>query len=83
MGVTNYIMKKILIVLALGLMLVSCDDGGSSYDSGYDDGYDGASPKKTSGSYYEGYQDGQFDDQCDYYKSKNLMDKYKAMRCWN
>tara|TARA_B100001175_G_C19208286_1_gene494628 strand:- start:348 stop:575 length:228 start_codon:yes stop_codon:yes gene_type:complete len=75
-------MKNFLIVLVLGFMLISCDDGGgSSYDSGYDDGYDGASPKKTSGSYYEGYQDGQFDEQCDYYKRKNLMDKYKAMRC--
>ncbi len=76
-------MKEFLIVLVLGLMLISCDDdgSGSSYDNGYDDGYDGASPKKTSGSYYEGYQDGQFDEQCDYYKRKNLMDEYKAMRC--
>ena len=78
-------MKKLLIILALGIMLVSCDDSGSSsgsdYDRGYNDGYDGASARKTSGNYYEGYQDGEFDERCNYFKSNNLMDEYNAMRC--
>ncbi|MDA9163034.1 hypothetical protein N9O29_02205 [Alphaproteobacteria bacterium] len=78
-------MKKFLIILALGIMLVSCDDSGSSsgsdYDRGYNDGYYGTSAKKTSGNYYEGYQDGEFDERCNYFKSNNLMDKYNAMRC--
>jgi len=47
----------------------------------YDDGYDGASPTKSSTSYMDGYEDGDFDADCDYYKDKNMRDKYKALRC--
>jgi hypothetical protein len=75
------IMKKLLAIIVLGLALNSCGDGGSAYDKGYNDGYDGASPRKSSGSYFSGYEDGQFDADCDYYRDKNMWAKYKSLRC--
>ena len=74
-------MKKILLILFLGLFLISCEDESNNYDMGYDDGYDGNSQQKSSNSYTEGYLDGQFDEECDYYKQKKMMDKYNEMRC--
>ena len=74
-------MKKFLAMVVLGLLLNSCGDGGSAYDKGYEDGYDGIAPRKSSDSYLEGHEDGEFDADCDYFKAKNMWAKYKSFRC--
>ena len=74
-------MKKLLGIVVQGLLLNSCGDSSSDYDKGYDDGYDGASPRKSSSSYLEGHEDGEFDSDCDYFKDKNLWNKYNAFGC--
>jgi len=74
-------MKKLLGIFVFGLLLSGCGDSGSDYDKGYDDGYDGETPRKSSSVYLEGYEDGEFDGDCDYYKHNNMWNKYKGLKC--
>ena len=76
-------MKKLLGILFLTFILTSCGDeySGSDYDKGYDDGYDGVSPKKNSVAYLDGYEEGDYDADCDYYKYNKLWNKYRAIKC--
>ena len=69
--------------MVLCFILNSCGDGysGSDYHKGYDDGYDGETPRKNSSAYLDGYEDGEFDGDCDYYKQNNMWDKYKDLKC--
>ena len=53
-----------------------------TYDYGYDDGFDGAQPRCQGASYKEGYEEGQFDDQCYYLKCERPdFQAYKRMQC--
>ena len=61
------------------LLLTSCGDITNCYDEGYDDGYDGASRKTKlmcQESYNNGYDDGAYDSDCDYWK-RNDKSKYQ------
>ena len=74
-------MKKLLGILVLGFLLSSCGDSGNDYDKGYEDAWEGISPKKNSASYMDGYEEGEFDADCDHYKRNLLWDKYRAIKC--
>ncbi|MDA9740512.1 hypothetical protein N9U58_00065 [Pelagibacteraceae bacterium] len=74
-------MKKLLAIAVLGLLLNGCGDSESDYDKGYEDAWEGYSPKKSSDSYMEGYEEGEFDADCDHYKRNLLWDKYRAIKC--
>ena len=74
-------MKKLLAIVVLGLLLSGCGDSASDYDKGYEDAWEGYSPKKSSNSYMEGYEDGEFDADCDHYKRNGLWDRYKRLGC--
>ena len=76
-------MKKFLTIKVLGLFLSGCGDSSSDYDKGYEDAWEGYSPKKSSDSYLEGYEDGEFDADCDHYKRNEFWDKYKRLGCRN
>ena len=61
------------------LILAGCGDSDNAYDIGYDAGYDGE--EQSSGifggdPYNEGYEDGAYDADCDYWK-KNDKEKYR------
>ena len=74
-------MNKFLGLLLLILALSNCGDASSDYDKGYEDAWDGISPKKNSSSYLEGYEDGEFDADCDHYKRNGFWEKYKNLGC--
>ena len=74
-------MIKNFILIFSFLTLIACGDSVSDYDKGYDDAWDGISPKKSSSSYMEGYEDGEFDADCYYYKKNKIWDKYKRLGC--
>ena len=76
-------MKKLLAIVVLGLFLSGCGDSSSDYDKGYEDAWEGYSPKKSSDSYLEGYEDGEFDADCYHYKRNEFWDKYKRLGCRN
>ena len=67
--------KRLLgIVFALLVSIMGCDSGsllGGSYDEGYDDGYDGATRASSNSDYIAGYEDGEHDADCDYWKKKD------------
>jgi hypothetical protein len=52
-----------------------------TYDEGYEDGYDGALPKIRSGSYATGYDDGEFDSECDWLKRENRKPEFERIGC--
>ncbi len=53
-----------------------------SYDAGYDDGYDGAAPKCKIQVYLEGYDDGDFDSDCEWLRcEKPDHDEFKRLGC--
>ena len=76
-------MKQFLAFFFLCFFLASCGDNfnENDYDKGYEDGYEGLSPKKNSDLYLEGYEDGDYDADCDYYKFNELWDEYRAIKC--
>ena len=74
-------MKNLLGIVVLGLLLSSCGDSGNDYNKGYEDAWEGISPKKNSASYMDGYEEGEFDADCDHYKRNLLWDKYRAIKC--
>tara|TARA_B100000315_G_scaffold226990_1_gene234375 strand:+ start:404 stop:634 length:231 start_codon:yes stop_codon:yes gene_type:complete len=76
-------MKQLLVIIFIGLMLSSCGESESDYDRGYEDAWEGESPQKNSDSYMEGYEDGDYDADCDYYKRNKLWEKYKKLLCRN
>ena len=60
-------MRGVVLIALFALLVTACGD----YDTGYDDGYDGA--KKNSvlfgrDKYNQGYKDGAYDADCDYWK---------------
>ena len=53
-----------------------------SYDVGYDDGYDGATPKCKTDAYLNGYEEGDFDSECDWLRCERPdHDAFKSMGC--
>ena len=79
-------MSKLLKIVILCLFLHSCGDGNSvsDYNKGYNDGYEGNPPREKSNLYLEGYKDGEFDGDCDYYKQNKEQQHYvwdKYLKC--
>ena len=53
-----------------------------SYDAGYDDGYGGAARKCKVHVYLEGYDDGDFDSDCEWLRcEKPNHDEFKRLGC--
>mgnify|MGYP006163283681 CR=1 FL=1 len=74
-------MRKFLEIVVLGLILSGCGDSSGDYDKGYEDALKGYSPKNNSSFYLEGYEDGEFDADCDHYKRNKFLEKYKNLGC--
>ena len=75
-------MSRWLVAVAV-LVLAACDGGAAcNYDNGYDDGYDGALPECEATDYMEGFQAGEFESDCDWYRcEKPNYDNFKQMSC--
>lgn len=53
-----------------------------SYDAGYDDGYEGANQKCSIDVYLEGYEDGDFDSDCYWFRCERAdHDRFKRLGC--
>tara|TARA_B100000780_G_C21117083_1_gene452069 strand:- start:51 stop:278 length:228 start_codon:yes stop_codon:yes gene_type:complete len=74
-------MKMFLKIIVFGFALSGCGDSSSDYDKGYEDAWKGYSPKSNSNFYLEGYEDGEFNADCDQYKRNGFWDKYKNLGC--
>ena len=79
-------MKKLLVMVVLCSILLSCGDEKSSsdYKKGYNDGYNGETPRKNSTAYTDGYEEGKFDGDCDYYQQNKELHHYlwdKYLKC--
>ena len=77
-------MRKFLIFLII-ILLPACDNGisgsSSSYDKGYQDAYDGAIPRSKSSEYLSGYEDGDYDGECDYLYDTGKWSEFKRLKC--
>ncbi len=71
--------SKAVLTLAAGLLIAGC----GSYDAGYEDGYEGAEKKWIligENEYNDGYDEGAFDADCDYWKEKDYARYVKNCR---
>ena len=70
------VLRNVFVASVAILSFAGC----GSYDSGYEDGYDGAKRKEWilfgRSEYNAGYDDGDFDADCDYWK-RNDHEKYR------
>ena len=76
-------MRKFLLIFAI-VSLSACDNNfsSSSYDSGYEDAYTGASPRSNNSEYLSGFEEGDYDSECDYLKDADNWSEFKRLRCY-
>ena len=52
-----------------------------TYDQGYEDGYEGAGRQSRSSPYADGYDDGDYDSECDWLKEKKKFQQFRELGC--
>jgi hypothetical protein len=73
---------RIAMILAVLALLTGCDDGGSyPADDAYEAGYFGGGELEPGDPYYDEFEQGQHDSDCDYWKERGDYAKAKDARC--